>query len=383
MYNLTRKRLQKLREVDSIQYDNLLDSTYVRNKIADFKDLSKQAWYKTEYKEVAQAVSQEQEVWSSSSSSPNVLSPVERVKSPIQESIQQVISPKEEDSVSPEMMNYAIDEPQIVKESSSTFTSILEEVRPPKNTTTVEAVSSKSDISSDPNLLEKARTSFLDIIKKRRNESDVIDSAKRYEAEDTPNITVTEDVQTTSNIVPEQPIAGPSRLSPIIKDVEHLDDSDLMKAVEETFSEDINLRLESTDSKVKLPDIKVDSSSDESMEHYFPKPEITQEEVKSGFNTLFEHIKANKIESPNITNIGLQPELVSQSAQSSSKLLSPLHNIHSKFDDTAALFDDDDLDLPGIPIDKGKNIEISNLDEKAKALYFKLFEILLIKLHFF
>ena len=70
--------------------------------------------------------------------------------------------------------------------------SILEEVRPPKNNSSSEIINPKTDDNTD--LFSKAKTSLLDIIKKRRNESNVIDSAKRYEAEDTPNIIITENI---------------------------------------------------------------------------------------------------------------------------------------------------------------------------------------------
>jgi hypothetical protein len=106
-----------------------------------------------------------------------------------------------------------------------------------------------------------------------------------------------------------------------------------------------------------LPNINIDSNSssnNSSMEHYFPKPEVSQEDVKSRFNNLFSQITnrrddSNVISSPQISQLGLSPKL------------SPLNtkpSISNLLDDTTALFDDEDDVIPISNIDKGKAKEI-------------------------
>jgi len=86
----------------------------------------------------------------------------------------------------------------------------------------------------------------------------------------------------------ETPVVGPSKLSPLIESAEQLDDSELLKAVGETFTEDIGLKFDTADSKGKnkeLPEVKIGSdseSSDDSMKQYFPKKDLTPQEVTSG-----------------------------------------------------------------------------------------------------
>jgi len=102
------------------------------------------------------------------------------------------------------------------------------------------------------------------------------------------------------------------------------------------------------------------------MNHYFPKPEVGQEEVKSRFSNLFGQINSrrddsNVVGSPNISQIGLQP---------SPSRLSPLNtkpSISNLLEDTQALFDDDDEILPTSQINKGKNREIA-MDEDLSSV---------------
>jgi hypothetical protein len=65
--------------------------------------------------------------------------------------------------------------------------------------------------------------------------------------------------------------------------------------------------------KEQLPQIEIDSASDESMDHYFKERAVTQEEVKSGFSSLFDSIKNKKktsvTSSPEIAQVGLQPSI--------------------------------------------------------------------------
>jgi len=93
------------------------------------------------------------------------------------------------------------------------------------------------------------------------------------------------------------------------------------------------------------------------MNQYFTEPVITQQDIKSRFNNLFNQItqrrdESNVTGSPNISQLGLSPKL------------SPLNtkpSISNLFDDTTALFEDDDEINPITNIDKGKGKEIENL----------------------
>jgi hypothetical protein len=156
-------------------------------------------------------------------------------------------------------------------------------------------------------------------------------------------------------------VGSPStKISSLTKEAADLNDAELLNAVKETFNEDIGLKLDTTNSDVKnsnvnLPNINIDSnsSSDNSMNQYFTEPVITQQDIKSRFSNLFNQItqrrdESNVTGSPNISQLGLSPKL------------SPLNtkpSISNLFDDTTALFEDDD-DLPISNIDKGKAKEV-------------------------
>jgi hypothetical protein len=161
-------------------------------------------------------------------------------------------------------------------------------------------------------------------------------------------------------------VGSPStKITSLTKEADNLNDKDLLNAVKETFKEDIGLKLDTTNSDVKnsnvnLPKIDIDSnsSSDNSMNQYFNNQDVTQKESQSRFTNLFNSIRArrddsNVVGSPNIGQIGLQPSR-----------LSPLNtkpSISNLFDDTTALFEDDDEINPITNIDKGKGKEIENL----------------------
>jgi hypothetical protein len=74
-----------------------------------------------------------------------------------------------------------------------------------------------------------------------------------------------------------------------------------------------NPKLDKGKQKEQLPQIEIDSGSDESMKHYFPEPKVTQDEVKSGFASLYDSIKSKKgssiPSSPRISQVGLQPNI--------------------------------------------------------------------------
>lgn len=157
-------------------------------------------------------------------------------------------------------------------------------------------------------------------------------------------------------------VGSPSnKLSSLVDNTDNLDDKDLLNAVKETFKENVDLKLDihdanKTSSSQDLPEINIDSNNstnNSSIEHYFPKPEVSQEDVKSRFNNLFSQITnrrddSNVVGSPQISQLGLSPKL------------SPLNtkpSISNLLDDTAALFEDDVIPISNI--DKGKSKEIS------------------------
>jgi hypothetical protein len=157
-------------------------------------------------------------------------------------------------------------------------------------------------------------------------------------------------------------VSGPSnKISNLADNSNNLDDKDLMTALKETFSEDIGLKLDRSNVKTEssnldLPKIDIDSSnsSDNSVNQYFTKTEVGPQDTKSGFSNLFDSIRSRRddshvVGSPNIGHVGLQPSS-----------LSPLNtkpSISNLFDDTVALFEDDD-ELPISHVDKGKAKEV-------------------------
>lgn len=161
------------------------------------------------------------------------------------------------------------------------------------------------------------------------------------------------------------PISNPdnNQISNLIDNADNLNDNDLMSAVKETFDQDIALKIETSADNVpstsqNLPDINIDSnsSSDNSINQYFTKPDVTDVKPQYTFNDLLDSIKArrddsNVVGSPSVSQVGLSPRL------------SPLNtkpSISNLFDDTMALYDDpvEDLIPSSSNIDKGKAKEI-------------------------
>jgi hypothetical protein len=289
LYNLLRSRLLKLSEINDTAYSNLISKEDVNKKIEKFLDIEQEIFADNTYTDVAQATIEEQDVWSDKANSP---SPT--ILSPIHESIDQVMSP--------DMATYAIDDQQ-VEDYRRELSPLIE------------------NVSEEP-VVPSGINTLLEEIASRRNDVDVL-----------------ENQEDSSYVVQE------SKLSPLIKDATQLNDSDLMKAVSGVFSEDLGLQLDTTDSKGKqkelpdLPDIKLDSSSDESLDHFFPKTEVTPEEIQTGFNALINKIDANITNSPNIAQVGLA------GPSKLSPLLQTKPSISNLLDDTVALFNDSDEDV--------------------------------------
>jgi hypothetical protein len=153
-----------------------------------------------------------------------------------------------------------------------------------------------------------------------------------------------------------------------------LDDENILDKVKEVFKEDIGLKLDTHQSpivEVPQPDIIVNSGSDDSMDHYFPKSELIQEVVnqpedsinvktkldnfkedaeafyqKSAFQNIRESINSMTADkditsTPNVGNVGLQTPIQDRLKLSP---LMPKPSLSNLFEDTMNLFDDGPID---------------------------------------
>ena len=262
------------------------------------------------YNDVAQAAEQEQEVWSDRGNSPSP-----KVLSPVQESITQVMSPG--------MATYAIDDQQIQDYRSALSPQVVEN--------TIQEVDNQETsildniLDDEPVIDENPFSAVLAAIRSRRS---VIEDNIENQAE-------------SSYVLQE------TELDPLINNPDYQQaiwDSNKINTIqEENVPIDINQIIKPTE---ELPKIEIDSSSssDSSKEHYFPKQELTEDEIKSGFKTINENISDNQIAgSPNLSQLGLNPT-------TGPSRLSPLTmsrpSLSNLRDDTDALFDNNDIPSP-------------------------------------
>jgi hypothetical protein len=221
LYKLISNKIKKLSEVDSEKYNDLINNSEVFNKLTKFHDLAKELNPSDAYEEVVKATEQEQDHWSNRGNSP---SPT--IQSPVQQSINQVMSP--------DMFTYAVDD-----------------------------------------------------LKKEAIQESLLDN-KEYRK------TISDNFKNVENKSQEM-ASGPSR-------------SEL--SVEE---QNIEQSIDKGKQKEQLPQIEIDSGSDKSMDHYFKERAVTQEEVKTGFSSLFDSIKnrhkSSVTSSPEIAQVGLQPNI--------------------------------------------------------------------------
>jgi hypothetical protein len=348
LYKIIKNRISTLAQMHSDLYSNLVRDRKISNRIERFLDAEKDLVIET-YPEVAQASAQEQDVWSDRSSSPSV-------QSPIQQSIDQVLSP--------DMTTYAIDDQQI-EDYRKEFTPIQHETLI-ENKGFQKAIvdnfnkSDKMDheMSAGPSTIKSniITETTIEPAKAKFNSLFEAIKARKQNIMSSPEI---------SEIKTE-----PSKLSPLIDDAHKLSDPDLLKAINKTFDDDLRSETsESSDRDKKLPelpkiDIESSSSSENSEQHYFTEPAVTQEEVSTGMNALLEGIRkrrddSNVIGSPNVAQVGLQP--------TSSPLLSTKTSLSNLFDDTMNLFEDDVSDtIIEQSIDKGKGKATDEFIEAVK-----------------
>jgi hypothetical protein len=149
----------------------------------------------------------------------------------------------------------------------------------------------------------------------------------------------------------------------LIEDEPNLDDRDLMTEVSQVFNKDLELKTNIIQSKGKdkeiLPEIKIDSDSDKSMDKYFPEAEVTQEEVKSKFTNIMDKIRS-KINSPitgspQVAQVGLHPEL------------SPLDELVNKGENLPT-FEDLKNEYKESLLDESLNLNPDTLIDKFKDL---------------
>ena len=335
-------------------YNQWIKNSEIAKTIENFADLdmgSNQADNQSEtYDQVELDTIKEQDVWS------------DRVKSP---------------SVHSEAFNnYAVEETEIIKEKpKSTFSSWIDAIKARREDTNV--------VGSQPNVQTKPQSIILET-------SDLINEPYKVSTID-PN-------QAPDLLKQAQEVRADAKevratLDELIDKSNKLDDSNLMSAVKESF-DDSSQAWASVSNKPELPEIKVDrSSSNNSLDHYFPEtkldkgksidmtnlsqseidrrvsnviinedklpeikvdngsleeyfpqPDITETDVKIGFDTMFKDIKSNRLEygTPKIGQVGLG---TSTPIQETPKVLSPLKtkpSITNLFDDTADLFDVED-----------------------------------------
>jgi hypothetical protein len=353
LYKIIKNRISTLGQMHSDLYCNLVQDRKISNRIERFLDAEKDLVTET-YPEVAQASAQEQDVWSDRSSSPSV-------QSPIQQSIDQVLSP--------DMTTYAIDDQQIAD--------YRKELSPIQHETLIENKGfqkaivdnfNKSDkmdheMSAGPSPIKSNITTETTI------EQNLVDPPRaKFNS-------LFEAIKARKKNIMSSPEiseikAGPSKFSPLIDDAHKLNDPDLLKAINKTFDDDLRSETSESSDRNKelptLPDIKLDSSSssENSEQHYFTEPALSQEEANTGMNALLEGIRkrrddSNVIGSPNIAQVGLQP--------TSSPLLSTKTSLSNLFDDTMNLFEDDVSDtIIEQSIDKGKGKATDEFIEAVK-----------------
>ena len=314
------------------------------------------------YNEVALSTIDEQEAWSSEPNS-SIHSPY------VQQDIVQPLSPLNIEKESKE---------QILQDDLQAMSNLaFEKIEKPLDKLFEEKPELKFDLlqlDKNPKLPDKFKTAkdtdknWLEEIRSRRNDKHVIDDTNKEVQADI-NL-ATEEVKPKSgfsalldqirskrndkNVIDDtnKEVAKDNKdLTSLINQELDVNDQDLMDKVKEVFSEDLNLKCnlgESSNTEVpkSIPKIEIDSESNSSLEHFFPKVET---KPNTGFNALFDSIKArrddsNVIGSPNLSQVGLQPKL--------SPIIQNKPSISNLFEDTVNLFEDEEDIEPIIEVNE-------------------------------
>ena len=244
----------------------------------------------------------------------------------MQESISQVLSPVQESItpiMSPGMATYAIDDQQIQDYRSALSPQVVEN--------TIQEVDNQETsileniIDDEPIINTNPFSAVLAAIRSRRS---VIEDNIENQPE---SLYVTQETE----------------IDPLINNPDYQQaiwDSNKIKNLDVDNSQ-MNISNKSEINE-ELPKIEIDSSSssDSSKEHYFPKPELTEDEIKSGFKTINDNISDKQsVGSPNISQLGLNP---TAGPSRLSPLIMNRPSLSNLRDDTDALFDNSDVLSP-------------------------------------
>jgi len=370
LYATLRSRLQKLAWINNEKYEKLIENPEVKNLIDEFIKLESEIYKTKPYEEVEEAANQEKDAWSDHSPSPKALSPVH-------ENISQVMSP--------DMVNYAIDDqqmhdyrrelppviPEELVESKEYRKNIKENFEQSSNVDTSMAagpsnlefldhykVKTQSELKtplkeelpkieidtgsgSDDSieyLFPEKKISIEDVRSKMKGLfSDINKNRKGSPVTGSPNISQI-GLQPTIESTQESAIANPSRSALFDAIKSKRKDSDIIESqTESSYAEDTS-KIDTM-----IADIKGKGKAKEDM----PLSEDL-ETPKSTFNKLFDVFKSKE----NKSQENLKPEIIPEELgiveeNTSSKRLSPLQTFAStsdQFASTESLFDEDEED---------------------------------------
>jgi len=389
--SLLSDRLSKLVNNNNDKYYELLRyNPHYKAKIEKFTEVLNELIPIDSYNDVALETVKEQDVWSDKANTPSAHS---QLLSPINNQNLSYLEKETEKQVLQDdlqaMSNLAVDNENIlIKKLTTISQDELDKKDLTRESYTDQALEFSlaqldNKASNEKYQIPKVKTkskgifsNWLDEIKSKRNDSDIIDGTNKES-----NIEVDqsklESVKTNTTSNETSLFRNKDKVSAFLDKANKLDkddsiglnDQDLLDKVKEVVSEDIGLKLD-TNQNTQLPDIVVnpESNSNSSMDQYFTKPEDTNVEPKSGFNALLDAIKSrrddtNVVSSPKISQIGLNTS-IEERLNTSPLLHKP--SISNLFDDTANLFDDEDIE-PNIKVDSPKE-ELTNIQETSENI---------------
>lgn len=348
VYQTIATKIKNLQLKSNGLYYEWLKKDSIKERIENFFKLEKEILDVQAYDELSKATSQEQDVWSDRVGTPSIHSELSQTNN----------QDKELDS--PLFNSYAVEDQEVLdyKKELDKFISVsnTENVQQPSSSLDgtytgpileempllKEFLPKKDDSNLEVEPLVYATENntgirgLLEQINQRRDDSNVVSTPKVNR--DHSNIDIVQ------NEIPPQDIVDTSVTTNQDENLE-----DLLASAIRTIKEDVGLKNDLIRNELKdeikpeHPQIEIDSDTNSSMEHYFPKQELTQSEVKTGFNALFDSINkrrddSNVVGTPSVTKLGL-------GLQDSPKVLSPLEHkpsFSNLFEDTMDLFDEED-----------------------------------------
>ena len=278
LYKTLRDRLSKLYETNNEEYNNLIQDEKINAKINWFVDLEKEIDHVESYNEAALSTIQEQEAWSERGD----------LQSPRSENLSQVLSP--------ELTSYAIDNQNsqpIVEETSVQIPTGINtwwaNITSRGNNTDVigsASVNSNPSVKDEKSQSPEVDNKISQLVENvdQLDDSDLLDQVTKTFQEELGE----------SNEQPDELIADPNYQQNVF-DANKRSQISLDDLNENTVNVEINEKQE--DEKEDWPNIDIDSSSS-SNNHYFPKPDVTPQEIKTGFKSIIDNIDNNIIQSP-------------------------------------------------------------------------------------